>query len=56
MTFLLISLTPSFLVTQFKITQAHCFIQRLGFDWFLDAASLVAQMVKNLPAMQETWV
>ena len=25
---------------------------QLNFDW----ASLVAQMVKNLPAMQETWV
>ena len=24
--------------------------------WFLERASLVAQMVKNLPAMQETWI
>ena len=27
----------------------------LGPTWF-PGASLVAQMVKNLPAMQETWV
>jgi len=24
--------------------------------WLIQKASLVAQMVKNLPAMQETWV
>ena len=24
--------------------------------WFLERASLVSQMVKNLPAMQETWI
>ena len=28
----------------------------LGEAWRLEGASLVAQMVKNLPAMQETWV
>ena len=28
------------------------------FEWFLtyDRTSLVAQMAKNMPAMQETWV
>ena len=25
-------------------------------DFWIEGASLVAQMVKNLPAMQETWV
>ena len=34
--------------------------QRVGHDWatntFTFGASLVAQMVKNLPAMQETWI
>jgi len=28
----------------------------MNFDEFLIGVSLVAQMVKNLPAMQETWV
>ena len=31
---------------------AHYFETKFGLDW----ASLMAQMVKNLPAMQETWV
>ena len=26
------------------------------FNWIMPRASLVAQMVKNLPAVQETWV
>ena len=28
----------------------------MNFDEFLIGVSLVAQMVKNLPAVQETWV
>ena len=31
-------------------------VLRFGLCFFLPWASLVAQLVKNLPAMQETWV
>ena len=36
----------------------HVFIRGVGFAPKLhtERASLMAQMVKNLPAMQETWV
>ena len=30
--------------------------ERIGYPLQYSRASLVAQMVKNLPAMQETWV
>ena len=30
--------------------------ERIGYPFQYSWASLVAQMVKNLPAMQETWV
>ena len=37
-----------------KILMPGSYLQSCWFNW--PRASLVAQMVKNLPAMQETWV
>ena len=48
-----ITCTLSFVDTQYVADERG--ICDLGPTWFL-GASLVAQMVKNLPAMQETWV
>ena len=31
-------------------------LNRIGVTWSHKGASLVGQMVKNLPAIQETWV
>ena len=35
---------------------ANIFLEWINYIYHIDRASLVAQTVKNLPAMQETWV
>ena len=40
----------------FPYMSIRCYIKSLIWDSFQKRASLVAQLVKNPPAMQETWV
>jgi len=42
-------------VAEDEMVRQHHQLNGHGFDQTLGDSSLVAQMVKNLPAMQETW-
>ena len=40
----------------FKILYTNLVLSYFNLNLYISRASLVAQLVKNLPAMQETWV
>ena len=48
--------SPSRWLFGFGIVSSHCYYYCIYLAVILTGASLVAQPVKNLPAMQETWV
>ena len=48
--------SPSRWLFGFRIVSSHCYYYCIYLAVILTGASLVAQPVKNLPAMQETWV